>query len=934
MPPLSPGGIPGGARLGNAQGRVSIDVSQLQRSRTVGVAAMQQLGSEIKRSFESSTRAVNTFGQQLESTAARIRKVRGEIVAVAAAGAAWTVLGLNAADNMQAVNIRLRAITGSQERANVLMERLETSARRFSLPIIATQTAMAGLITVLPDGTRNLERWTGLVARLATLNQREGIAGSVFAIREAISSGGTDLVSLSERFNIPRKRLRELIEETGSFEAALDRVLNEMGATTVAAEEMGQTWGAAISRFTDSLGRAAGVGIAPFVSRLVDMADSATAFFEDVQKNNPALLEFASGLGLIAAAGGPLLIFLGQAITSLRTIASILPGLGGLGRLGVGGAALAVGGFIGKEIVQTIGEVPGNNVDPRLRRDSGEDFFAVLGERLKQAIIGAADTIVSFAGIMAAGGFVVRNGFEQVGNAIALGVKIIENSFGKLETAIGQVLVDLGLRFRNQGLIDTGVGLLDSGSRRQSESSEEIKHLRERLSEGLGLTELQQRALREATERMREIVVGGLNDMLFPAQETAEALTDTGDALDEVTEAFHESAEFLEDQAKELVDATRQYNEDVKQIEERGRQERLDIEKKYADRQVEIAEAAADAAEKALEGLIDKRDELRRDLGREEEKAERDARARELDELIDFQRDEAKAARDHARRMRDILRQSEEQEEDLISNRQFGALLKLRRDTSRRLEEENIRFADERQERQIAYADQISDLRRQFERERQERQIKFWQDIYDASVAYHAEQKMLEENRVKDLARAQAARDADSRSLATKIAQELKMRALAFREELKLIAMGSQARLDIERQFLIAAVEQARAILGNAFNDLYASVQTAPAGGGGGGHPDFSSKALGGPLSIGQNAIVNDAFRGQRESFRSGGRGAMFPDSLGLFMPLKAGTVDAGGGGTTVQFNQTNHITTGKPELAADLIVRKTKEVLKDYFGD
>lgn len=82
------------------------------------------------------------------------------------------------------------------------------------------------------------ERFKGeyidLTTRLAKLNPSEGIEGARFAIREAIASGGADLVPLVERFNIPRKELHKLIEDTGNFEVALDEILDRF--STVAKE--------------------------------------------------------------------------------------------------------------------------------------------------------------------------------------------------------------------------------------------------------------------------------------------------------------------------------------------------------------------------------------------------------------------------------------------------------------------------------------------------------------------------------------------------------------------------------------------------------------------------------------------------------------------------------------------------------------------------
>jgi hypothetical protein len=98
--------------------------------------------------------------------------------------------------------------------------------------------------------------------------------------------------------------------------------------------------------------------------------------------------------------------------------------------------------------------------------------------------------------------------------------------------------------------------------------------------------------------------------------------------------------------------------------------------------------------------------------------------------------------------------------------------------------------------------------------------------------------------------------------------------------------------------------------------------------------PVGANRAFGGQLMAGQASIVNEAYRGQRESFISGSKRAAFPDALGVFMPLRAGRVDPGNkGGGGVILNQTNQITGNNPEQIAELIDRRTVRLLESYFA-
>ncbi len=127
-------------------------------------------------------------------------------------------------------------------------------------------------------------------------------------------------------------------------------------------------------------------------------------------------------------------------------------------------------------------------------------------------------------------------------------------------------------------------------------------------------------------------------------------------------------------QIEETAAAVEKYNADVANIEQKNLEARAAASERYYDRTVAIAEAAAQAAESALRQLEQRRADLARDLGRAGEDAETQRQRDELDAQIDFQREEAKATREHADELKRIRRQAMRDESQAIQDRDAVAL--------------------------------------------------------------------------------------------------------------------------------------------------------------------------------------------------------------------------------------------------------------------
>ncbi|PJF39242.1 MAG: hypothetical protein CUN54_09140, partial [Phototrophicales bacterium] len=193
-----------------------------------------------------------------------------------------------------------------------------------------------------------------------------------------------------------------------------------------------------------------------------------------------------------------------------------------------------------------------------------------------------------------------------------------------------QQLADTGLNARVNALVNAHDATLEQVESQIEGLRTEIE-ARRNLIEAGGLTQDQ------VTQLSREIG-------LFQAELRAvEAI------LPEVTAREKERRAVLEaqEQREELANIVRDFNEDTLAIQQQGFEEKAALEEKFADALVATAEKAADAAEKALDKLIQQRAKLELELGRDLASAERDQRLERFDEVIEFQREEARALREH-----------------------------------------------------------------------------------------------------------------------------------------------------------------------------------------------------------------------------------------------------------------------------------------------
>jgi len=637
--------------LGNAQGKISIDVRDLRNvqavARDVGITVERSLGSidaGAKKAESSFTRLNRSIGS-----------IRGQLLAVGAAGAILTGIGLNVAASMEEARIQIRGMVGNERDAVKLMDDLRKRAAAAGVPFSDMLSVATQLLPTFQGNTKELEKWYDLVRRTATLNRREGVQGAAFAIREALTSGGTDLVSLSERFNISRVQLRTALEQTGGdFAAALDMVLTKMGITTQVADEMGLTFNASLRAARDAAGQLLAEGLTPILNILTPILQSTASWLSQLRETQPAIGNITGAVLVLTATLPPALLLFNQLVEAATKLKA-LGILGGLGRAGAVGAGAAIGGAAGIGIVRGVGAA------------TGDEYLRTFG--LSQFVDGLKRMFISAV-----------NGFHETLNAIDSGLVSAVSSFtsaiaGMVE-AMGTFVVQLAQQFPERfrgGLPGLGERILGGAAGVR----------------GLG-TGLEEAAAARAGRRAREM--GILQRGLFPLSQI------TGDE----GAAAQARVQVEQQAAQARLDAINQWAASVKQLEQDTAAARLDAVQSYNLTLRRDAEDYARGRARQEQQLADQIADIRSDAAERESEwqadfVERiaDIRADGNERLTDletkYNRDREKAAHSHRDRLMDAASRL-----DAVA-----------------VFQEQRRYAAETRDRDEAFKDQRNDIEKQ-----------------------------------------------------------------------------------------------------------------------------------------------------------------------------------------------------------------------------
>jgi hypothetical protein len=596
----------GGFGLGVARGAIQIDVSGVSAARQVVEKESRAMGSafdtlqkQMQRTTGSNKAAFGLDPQVPRNYARGLQEAGTAMVGLSIAGGSMAVVGLRISGQINAIKNRFEGLAGSQKQASVLMEQITKRANDLGVPARAAQAAFAGLVPSIKGGREELDRYIGLTARLATLNQNEGTAGAAFSIREALSSGGTDLVSLSERFNLPRKALRDLIKETGDFGTALDIILNRFGATEEAARKQGKSLEATASRAREAFENALAAGIQPFRDGLTGILQVVTDVFNTLQKDAPILLTVATGFAGIVATAGAAALAIGNVVNAVTTLNRVSGGkLGSLAGAAGGAlktaapigiaAGLGVGaGLLGAKALSAAGIG-----DQDLKDMDAGQLLGRLVQRLKEILAIIVTALTELGKAFAVGVLVIKKAFDNLGEILRLaGLKFV-SVIGELVTNIGNAIFELGKSTGSQAISEAGGRLAGSGLGIQGQAIagaggvEVDKAIENLLLNKILPTQAEINDINKKFDDGLKAFIGLLFPETLPPDST---LSGRADDL-----GRPKAAAFSEDQIKIFADMRERQIE----IDEKAAADILDIEEKLGDDRTKLAEDKKKALDK------------------------------------------------------------------------------------------------------------------------------------------------------------------------------------------------------------------------------------------------------------------------------------------------------------------------------------------------
>jgi hypothetical protein len=270
-------------------------------------------------------------------------------------------------------------------------------------------------------------------------------------------------------------------------------------------------------------------------------------------------------------------------------------------------------------------------------------------------------------------------------------------------------------------------------------------------------------------------------------------------------QAAADAADGFRERMEGFVSATR----NAIQEQARVNREIADIERRRAESVIDITREFADAAQDAVRDLDDARSDAARSLNRDLSSLQRNAREEQRDIRVEAQRDEARALRTHLRELEQIRKDAQASEDELVANRDFAGLARLRRDTARQLEQTSSTFTNERREQRIALQDRINDQARAFELEREQRRAQYEQDLEDAKIAYQREREQAAIERRRELRDQRIAYEREARELNRSLSNRLQQLTAGAQAEARLAVQTSEARLSVFQQEL-SIVQQLR----------------------------------------------------------------------------------------------------------------------------
>lgn len=399
-----------GSGLGSAVGQIIIRTDDVTRAQNVVLAASQRM-----------TNAMNAVSTSFTSQDAAAQRLEAGVMAIG-------IAGVVAAQKIKQIEAVFRVISGSVQQANTYMNELHKIADETHQPFLSLVNAATQILPAIKGTNAEFTKTVDIIQRLSILDPEQGLTGAAFAVRKFLMG---DAASLARQFALGRSNLDSLlVGSQGNVNKSLDSLsllLDRLNLTHQSLVDLGNEGIYAFQDLRDAVLQMMASAFTPFLNQvLVPGITKMNDLFRAMQEGKGDAYALAAAVGAIALA-----------VTKLGGLS--------IGRIAIGAVALDLGANLAKTVVQAIGTVPGNQVDPKLRADSGYDFWEVIKERLGQVFLIFANMVVDFIGsvakiIVSIGHFV--NGFVDSLQSAILGVNIFAAKIQLIGAQISQWIAD------------------------------------------------------------------------------------------------------------------------------------------------------------------------------------------------------------------------------------------------------------------------------------------------------------------------------------------------------------------------------------------------------------------------------------------------------------------------------------------------------------
>jgi phage-related protein len=253
------------------------------------------------RSVEEGVKRVSGMGRLLDGISSAVRGVvQGfsqlglaamgvQSLTNALTGLTRSLFDTNASYEM--VRAQLQAFTGSGEEAARIFAAIKDEAAKTPFAFNDMAKAAVMLIPSAKAAGKQLDELIKTAEVLAALNPEQGLVGAAFALREALSG---DFISIVERFNLPRQYINQLKTEGVPAIEIVNRVLQEMGASTELVGLMASTARGRWSTFVDVLSQVKAAALEALFLQLSGTLSDITGWLSE---NQPRFEEFAGLVG-------------------------------------------------------------------------------------------------------------------------------------------------------------------------------------------------------------------------------------------------------------------------------------------------------------------------------------------------------------------------------------------------------------------------------------------------------------------------------------------------------------------------------------------------------------------------------------------------------------------------------------------------------------